>query len=236
MGTLSIIMPTFNEERTIEAVIRRLLAVRFPVDIELILVDDHSTDQTVAVERRLAGLMGDRRVTILRNRVNKGKGACIRQGLKHASGEWVTIQDADLEYDPQDLPALLAPLRAGEADAVYGSRFLARRWPRAMAWPNYAANRLLTALTNAVYGTRLTDMETCYKVLRRDVLRRLRLRAERFEFEPEVTAQLARLGCRIVERPIRYEGRTRQAGKKIRAKDFFIALRVLLMQRMLYSP
>lgn len=228
---LSIIIPTFNEERTIETVVRRLLAVRFPVDTELILVDDHSTDRTFAIAQRLSRTVGARAVTILRNRVNKGKGACIRQGLKHASGDWVTIQDADLEYDPDDLPALLEPLLAGLAGAAYGSRFLSRRWPKAMARPNYLANRALTALTNTLYGTRLTDMETCYKIIRRDLLCRLRLRAARFEFEPEVTAKLARLGCRIVERPIRYEGRTRHEGKKIRAKDFLIALQVLLANR-----
>ncbi len=229
--TLSIVIPTFNEERTIEELVRRLLAVRFPVPVEVVLVDDRSQDRTHAIERRLRDTAHGSPIRVLRNRVNKGKGACIRQGLKHAGGELVVVQDGDLEYDPRDLPSLLGPLLHGKAEAVYGSRFLRSSKPDGMAWPNLVANRWLTWLTNVLYGTRLTDMETCYKIVRRDRLMRLKLRAARFEFEPEVTAKLAKSGVTIVEQPIGYHGRTRREGKKIRAKDFFIAVWVLLRCR-----
>lgn len=229
---LSIIMPTFDEARTLEPLIRRILATPFPIDYEIILVDDHSTDGTLAIADAMRRSAEAGRIRVVRNRVNKGKGACIRQGLKHASGDLVIIQDADLEYEPADIPSLLPPILAGRADAVYGSRFLSRGWPPGMAWPSYAANRALTVLTNLLYGARLTDMETCYKLLRRDQLRRLRLRASRFEFEPEVTARLLRRGGRIIELPIRYHGRSRQEGKKIKARDFVMAVWVLLAQRL----
>lgn len=228
---LSIVIPTLNEERTLETVIRRILQTPFPLDYELIIVDDHSTDRTLAIAQRLRQSVGTRRMVVVHNRVNKGKGACIRQGLKHAAGELVIVQDADLEYHPADIPALLPPVLTGQADAVYGSRFLTRRWPEGMAWPNYLANRLLTGLTNLLYGVRLTDMETCYKLMRREQLARMRLRAARFEFEPEVTAKFLQGGGRIVEMPIGYHGRSRREGKKIRAKDFLIALWVLFAAR-----
>ena len=229
--TLSIIIPTFNEERTIEELVRRVLAVRFAVPHELILVDDHSHDRTHGIERRLKDTVPGSSIRVLRNRVNKGKGACIRRGLKHARGEWVVVQDGDLEYDPRDLPRLLAPLLEGNAEAVYGSRFLRCGRPAGMALANWLANRSLTWLTNVLYGTRLTDMETCYKIVRRDRLTGLNLRASRFEFEPEVTAKLAKRGVSIVEQPTNYDGRTHGEGKKIRAKDFFIAVWVLLWYR-----
>ncbi len=228
---LSILIPTFNEERTIERLIRRILTVRFPLDYELIIVDDHSTDRTVAIEQRLRREIGSRRLTLIRNRVNKGKGACIRQAVKHATGELIIVQDGDLEYKPRDIPRLLHPLMTGEAVVVYGSRFHSRWRPSGMAWPNCVANRLLTALANVLYGLRLTDMETCYKVIRLDLLKRLRLRTNRFEFEPEVTAKLASRRIPITEVPISYHGRTVHEGKKIRAKDFFLAIWTLIRYR-----
>lgn len=229
---LSIIIPTFNEEATIEPLLRTILETSFPIDYELIVVDDHSTDHTFAIERRLAEDLGQAKIKVVRNRANQGKGTCIRRGLKHASGGIVVVQDADLEYNPRELPRLLKPLLDGGALAVYGSRFLRHRGrPRGMAWSNYAANRVLTWLTNCLYHLHLSDMETCYKMITRDAVERLHLRAKRFEFEPEITAKLATHHIKIVELPISYRGRTRQEGKKIRAKDFFIAVWTLLRHR-----
>ncbi len=229
---LSIIIPTYNEERTIGQLIRRILATSFPIDYEMVIIDDHSGDRTYTIERELRDTVGKRRIRTLRNRVNKGKGASIRQGLKHARGDLVIIQDGDLEYDPSDIPKLLEPILAGRAEVVYGSRFLKCPWPSGMVWSSYAANHVLTWLTNLLYGTRLTDMETCYKMMRRRQLVSLRIRAGAFEFEPEVTAKLARQGVCVAEVPISYHGRTRGEGKKIRAKDFFIALWALIRYRL----
>jgi len=228
---LSIIIPTFNEEATIERLIRRLLEVPFPIDYELILVDDHSGDRTGAIERWLGATAGRGRIAVIRNRAHRGKGACIRQGVERATGDLVIVQDGDLEYDPREIPALLDPILAGRAEVVYGSRFLRQPWPPGMAWPNYVANRVLTWLTNQLYRLHLTDMETCYKVMPRERLRSLALRAMRFEFEPEVTAKIARRGIAIREVPISYHGRTRGQGKKIRARDFAIAVWTLLRYR-----
>jgi len=228
---LSIIIPMFNEERTIETLVRRILAVPFPIPYEVILVDDHSSDRTAEIARRLSGTVEGDRVRVLDNAINQGKGACIRQGVQRARGELVIVQDADLEYDPQEILSLLRPILEGRAEVVYGSRFRQHRWPPGMAWPNWVANRLLTGLTNVLYRLQLTDMETCYKLLKREQLQALRLHAQRFEFEPEVTAQLGKRGIRIHEVPISYRGRTREEGKKIRAKDLAIAVWTLLRHR-----
>lgn len=228
---LSIIIPTFNEERTIRELIQRIRATAFALDYEIIVVDDKSTDQTFAIERALSRDAGPR-MRVLCNRTNKGKGACIRQGLKHAGGDLVVVQDGDLEYHPRELPALVQPYLAGVEDVVIvGSRFLGRPWPRGMGLKSLAANRMLTWLTNALYGVRLTDMESCYKVMPTRLMRRTRLQANRFEAEPELIAKLARCGARFRELPIAYEGRSYQEGKKIRARDFFIALSTLLRYR-----
>lgn len=229
---LSIIIPTFNEERTIEQLIRCVLATEFPLEYEVVVIDDHSTDQTFLIAQRLQESCNGVQITLVQNRTNKGKGACIRQGLKHASGELLIIQDGDLEYSPGDIPKLLAPILEGRADVVYGSRFGNGAWPRGMAWTSFLANRVLTWLTNRLYHMRLTDMETCYKVLRREQLETMALRANRFEFEPEVTAQLAKRNIGIHEIPISYDGRTGREGKKIGAKDFFIAMWTLVRCRL----
>jgi len=228
---LSVIIPTFNEEQTIERLCGRFLATSLPVDYELVIVDDHSSDQTFAIEQRLRKTVGQHRMNVLRNRTNKGKGACIRQGVKHATGDLVIVQDGDLEYDPREIPKLLGPILEGKATVIYGSRFLHRRWPRGMALPNYVANRLLTWLTNHLYHLRLTDMETGYKLMKRELLQKLKIRADRFEFEPEITAKLSRHRVPITEVAISYRGRTRRQGKKIRAKDFFTAVWTLLRYR-----
>jgi glycosyltransferase involved in cell wall biosynthesis len=228
---LSIIIPTYNEERTIETILRRIAATLFPVEYELVLVDDNSADQTVAIEDRVCRALGPAPIIRLRNRMNKGKGACIRQGLKHATGDYVVVQDGDLEYDPQDLVAMLQPLIQGQQVVVYGSRFLRQRWPKGMAPANLIGNRLLTCFSNALYGTRLTDVMTCYKILPMAALREARVLANRFEYDLEMTAKISRRGHRIVEVPIGYAGRTHRQGKKIKARDFFIGVWTLCRYR-----
>ena len=224
---LSIIVPVFNEARTLRAVIDRLLAIELPVPREIIVVDDGSTDGTgdVLDIAEGAGLP----VTILRAAQNGGKGTAIRRGLEQSRGTIVAIQDADLELDPQQLAALVSPILSGQTDVVYGSRFLAGRGgaPRI----TFAANRALTTVTNVLFGAALTDMETCYKVMRTPVARSLQLRAERFEIEPEITARLLRGGHRIHEVPVRFEPRSRAQGKKIGWRDGVTALQVLIRER-----
>ncbi|HEX9780329.1 MAG TPA: glycosyltransferase [bacterium] len=233
---LSILIPTYNEEATLEEVVRRIVSIRWPVTYEVLVIDDSSADRTLAVAQRLGGRFAHTAISVLRNRVNKGKGACIRQGLKHARGRLVIVQDADVEYDPQDIPALLAPVLSGRADVAYGSRFLGRRWPIGMAAANWLANLALTGMFNRLYGGRLTDLMTCYKVMPAAWLRAARVRANRFEFDPEMSAKLARLGARVIERPIGYRGRTRGQGKKIRAKDFFLSAWALIRCRVTAPP
>ncbi|MFO7675339.1 MAG: glycosyltransferase family 2 protein [bacterium] len=212
---LSVIVPVYNEERSVAELISRVQAV--PVEKEIIAVDDHSSDNTLAVLHSLPG------VRVLTHDVNRGKGAGIRTGLRHAAGDIVVIQDADLEYDPADYPTLLAPFSSPGVGAVYGSRF---RGDSRFLLLSRLANRFLTILTNALFGGRVTDMETCYKAIRRPLFQSLRLTASRFEIEPEITAKLLRLGVRIAEVPIRYRARTE--GKKIGPKDGIMACYYLL--------
>jgi glycosyltransferase involved in cell wall biosynthesis len=223
---LSIIVPVYNELATIATVLARIqAAVLSGVDREIIVVDDGSTDGT----REWLESSENRGSKVVFHPENRGKGAAVRTGLAHASGDIVLIQDADLEYDPRDYPALLAPILAG-ASVVYGSRFLGGA-ERRMSLPTWAANRLLTAVTRLLYGLRLTDMETCYKLWRVDVLRGVPLRASGFDIEPEITAKLARRGVNIREVPIRYYGRSRAQGKKIGWHDGVIALWALVKFR-----
>jgi glycosyltransferase involved in cell wall biosynthesis len=214
--TLSVIIPVYNEERSVARLIERVRAV--PVEKEIITVDDHSSDNTLAVLRSLPG------IKVLTHSRNRGKGAGIRTGLAHATGDIVIIQDADLEYDPDEYPRLLAPFAEAGVDAVYGSRF---RDPH-NTWLLHSklANWFLTFLTNALFGGRVTDMETCYKAVRLPLFRRLGLTANRFEIEPEITAKLLRLRARIREVPISYRARTE--GKKIGPKDGVMACWFLL--------
>lgn len=222
---LSVIIPVYNERSTIEAVVRKVQAV--PVEKEIIIVDDGSTDGTADIVRGLA-----KDVTHVHcSRVNFGKGAAIRLGLTYVSGDAVIIQDADLELDPFEYLSLLDKLRTGDTDIVYGSRF-ARRNQR-VKLVRRLANWFLTFLTRLLYGSSLTDMETAYKLFRTDVIRRVRLRCTGFEFEPEVTAKLLRLGHRIVEVPITYNPRTAEEGKKIRWTDGVKAVQWLLKCRWL---
>jgi len=220
---LSVIIPVYNERSTIEEVVHKVQAV--PVEKEIIIVDDGSTDGTAEIVRQLA-----RDVTqVYCSRVNFGKGAAIRVGLTYATGDAVIIQDADLELDPNEYVGLLQKLETGEAEVVYGSRFARRN--RKVKLVRRLANWFLTSLTRLLYHCSLTDMETAYKLFRADVIRRVRLRCIGFEFEPEVTAKLLRLGYRIAEVPITYNPRTEEEGKKIRWTDGLKAIHWLLKCR-----
>jgi glycosyltransferase involved in cell wall biosynthesis len=227
--TLSIILPFYNESQHLEAVVGRVLDAPVPADTikEVILVDDGSTD---ASRRVLAALPSDSRVRIYSLAVNQGKGAAIRHGLRHATGDVILIQDADLEYDPASYVDLLRPIVEEGADVVYGSRFLGSI--RGMRWPNLVANKVLAATVNLLYGAGITDEATGYKVFRREVLTGLTLTCRRFEFCPEVTAKLLRRGYRIREVPIHYNGRTVGEGKKVGWTDGVVALWTLVRHRL----
>jgi glycosyltransferase involved in cell wall biosynthesis len=221
---LSVLIPAFNEQATISAIVERVRAL--PGVHETIVVDDCSTDGT---GRILDELSADG-VRVIHHPENRGKGAAIRTALEAATGDVIVIQDADLEYDPEEFPRLLQPILDGRADVVYGSRFLGR--PRQMTIVQWVGNRFLTLVTNLLYGTALTDMETCYKMMPLELARSLDLRRRRYDVEPEITAKLLRAGRRIVEVPISYEGRDARAGKKIRWTDGLPALATLVRERM----
>ena len=213
------VMPAYNEAAHIEEAVRRLKAV--PLSVELVCVNDASRDGTAEVLERLKaeGLID----VLIHHEVNRGKGAALRTGIAAASGHVIVVQDADLEYDPQEFPALLDPIRTGRADAVFGSRF--QSGPRRVLYFWHSiGNQFLTLLSNMLTDLNLTDMETCYKMVRADLLKRLPLASDRFGFEPEVTARLARAGARIWEVPISYSGRTYAEGKKIGWQDGVAAL------------
>jgi len=216
---LSVIVPAYNEAETIEPVLRRLAQV--PVRLEVIAVDDASTDGTgAALDRLAAAGLADR---IIHHPTNRGKGAAYRSGVAAATGDVIVAQDADLEYDPGELPTLLAPIRDGRADAVYGSRFQGGPHRVLFFWHS-VGNRVLTLVSNMFTNVNLTDMETCYKLVRADLLKRLPLTAERFGIEVELTARLVQARARIWELPISYSGRTYAEGKKITWRDGFAAL------------
>lgn len=220
-------MPVYNEFATVPEIIRRVLAAPINLQLELIAVDDGSTDGSAELLGELAAR--DERIRVFRHDRNRGKGAAIRTALAHATGDVVLIQDADLEYDPADYPALLAPILAGQADAAFGSRFPGRDCR--IGFLQRAANRLLTWLSNRITGLSLSDMETGYKAIRSDVLRSLHLNCDTFTIEGELTYRLFQSGARIRETPIRYTRRSRAEGKKIRGADFFRALAGLLRLR-----
>jgi dolichol-phosphate mannosyltransferase len=225
---VSVVIPVFNEAQTLEACVNRLLTVLAPVyPLEIILVDDGSQDGSVSIAQRLSA-SHPQTVRLLRHEVNQGKGAALHTGFAAARGDFVAIQDADMEYDPADIPRLLEPLLQGKADVVLGSRFLTTHSRRVMYFWHRQINRTLTVLSNMLTDLDLTDMETCYKVFRRDLLQSLDLKEKRFGFEPEVVAKMAQKRVRVYEIGISYHARTFSEGKKIRAKDGFRALWCIL--------
>jgi glycosyltransferase involved in cell wall biosynthesis len=221
---LSVVMPVYNERHTIEEIIRRVLAV--PVRTELIVVDDGSKDGTRDI---LTKLSAELPFKLVFQEKNGGKGAALRRGFADVTGDLVVSQDADLEYSPEEFPDLISLICEGRADVVYGSRFLGRH--RVFLFTHYAGNRLLTLLTNIFYNTMLTDMETCYKAMRTEVLRSMTLKSDGFGIEPEITAKIFKRGYRVYEVPITYDGRGYEEGKKITWRDGVVALWVLLKYR-----
>ena len=218
---LSIVIPIYNEAEHLEEILRQIQAVDIGMEKELILVDDCSTDGTREILQRLQN-SADNTAKIYYHEINRGKGATVRTGFQHITGDITLIQDADLEYDPQDYPILLEPILAGKADVVYGSRFMEGRQEGLLR--SYLANRFLTFLSNLVNGTKLTDMETCYKVIKTDILKEVSLRSDRFGFEPEITAKLAKRKCNIIDVPISYRGRDYHQGKTVSWKDGVAAI------------
>jgi glycosyltransferase involved in cell wall biosynthesis len=224
---LSVIVPVYNERNTVVEVVRRMRAVELPdgIEREIIVIDDGSNDGTRDVLRQL----GDSTVRILLHDGNRGKGASVRTGLALATGDYVLIQDADLEYDPDDWPRLIAPVIRGRARVVYGSRFTGER--RNMLLLHWIGNRMLSLVTNVLFNSTLSDMETCYKLVDRSLLNDLKLRSDHFDIEPEITAKILKRGIRIYEVPISYMGREFDEGKKITWRDGFAALWTLVKFR-----
>jgi len=228
---ISLVIPVYNEKASLEELLRRVVAVDMPK--ELIVVDDFSTDGSREVlsrlaERGLAGLEGahpanENRLEVLFQEKNQGKGAALRRGLAAATGDVVVVQDADLEYDPREIPRLVGPILDGHADVVFGSRFIGET-RRVLYYWHAVVNWGLTTLSNMTSGLNLTDMETCYKAFRRELIQSIRIEEDRFGFEPEITAKVSRAGARVYEVPISYHGRTYEEGKKIGWKDGFRAV------------
>jgi glycosyltransferase involved in cell wall biosynthesis len=230
---VSIIVPVFNELHTVREILSRI--ERVTLNKEIIVVDDGSKDGTREILREIESLSECPSARMFFMDVNRGKGAAIREGVRHATGDIVLIQDADLEYDPAQYPVLLEPILDGHADVVYGSRFLSGPHRVLLFW-HYMGNQLLTLFSNMLTNLNLTDMETGYKVFRRDIFSDLTIEENRFGFEPEITAKVARLKCRIYEVPITYHGRDYSQGKKITWRDGVAALGVILKYNLFWSP
>lgn len=217
---LSLIVPIYNEERTLEKILNKILSIDYGMEKEIILVDDASTDSTAEVMKKLSG---HTEVRTFFQPFNRGKGAALRRGFEEASGDLIIVQDADLEYDPHDIISLLKPILKDEADVVYGSRF-SKMNPQVLSYFHYLGNKFLTHISNMCTNLNMSDMETCYKLFKADIIKNMVLEANRFGFEPEVTAKLAKGRIRIYELPIRYYGRSYREGKKIGWRDGFSAL------------
>jgi len=231
---LSVIVPAYNERPTVEQLLARVAAAPLPegMEREIVVVDDGSTDGTRELLAELAGRGEPAPFRLVLHEENRGKGAAVRTGLAAGTGDVLLIQDADLEYDPREYPRLLGPILEGEADVVFGSRFLGGPHRVLFFW-HYLGNRFLTTLSNMLTDLNLSDMETCYKVFRREVLDGVELRSNRFGIEPELTAKVARRGARIFEVPISYRGRTYAEGKKIGWKDGVAAIWSILRYNLL---
>jgi len=225
---LSILIPVYNERVVVERSLAQVLAAPLPenMDRELVIVDDCSTDGTWAILQRLAA--NEPAIRLFRHEVNQGKGAAVRTAIQHATGDFALVQDADLEYDPSEYPHLLRPMLDGRADAVFGSRYLAGEQRRVLLFWHSMINKLLTLTSNMFSNLNLTDMETCYKVFRTDLLKSVPIRSNRFGFEPEIVMKCAKRKFRVYEVPISYHGRTFEEGKKIGWKDGLKALAVIL--------
>src|SRR6185295_15049918 len=225
---LSVMVPVYNERHVVEASLRRVLALEDPLisSLELIVVDDQSTDGTWNILQRIA--TEDSRIVLLRNERNLGKGAAIRKAIEYSTGDVSIIHDADLEYDPSDIPSLLLPFAKEGADAVFGSRYLSAPYRRALMHRHTTINKLLTSASNWLTDLNLTDLETCYKAVKTDLLKSIPIRSNDFRFEVEITFKLAKRRARIFEAPIRYLPRTQEEGKKIRARDGVLALGAML--------
>ncbi len=221
---LSVVMPVYNEKATVEEIVDRVLSV--PLRIELIAVDDASTDGSRELLQELSKKRGFR---VLMQERNQGKGAAVRRGIDAATGDVIVVQDADLEYSPEEYPDLLDLIKRGKADAVFGSRFIGRH--RCFLFTHYLANLFLNLVTNVLYNTTMTDMETCFKAVRAELLKDMKLKSDRFGIEPEITAKLFKRGARVYEVPITYEGRDYSEGKKITWRDGFPALWNLIKYR-----
>jgi glycosyltransferase involved in cell wall biosynthesis len=224
---LSVVVPVYNERNTLVEIVRRMRNVTLPagIETEIVVVDDGSTDGT----RELLRQLGDNTVRVVMHRNNRGKGAAVRTGFDNATGDYVLVQDADLEYDPEDWPKLLNPVLRGKARVVYGSRFTGER--RNMLFLHWVGNRFLSLVTNMLYNTTLSDMETCYKLIDRALIDELELHSDRFDIEPEITAKILKRKIRIYEVPISYTGREFHEGKKITWRDGFSALGTLVKYR-----
>jgi glycosyltransferase involved in cell wall biosynthesis len=228
--TLSVVIPAYNEAATIAELIERVRKAPVDTSMEIVVVDDASTDHTGRILERLEA-EGNGDLRLIKHAMNRGKGAAIRTGFRESRGDIILIQDADLEYDPRDYPLLLEPILANQADVVFGNRFHGGPHRVLYFW-HYVGNRFLTLLTNVMTGLNLSDMEVGYKVFRAEIVRQLRLRSDRFGIEPEITIKVAQLGCRVYEVPIRYHGRTYEEGKKITWRDGMAALGHIVRYRL----